>query len=297
MAPSTLRIRRVQWTCYRHFCQEHHLASIPCSDNQLSLFASYLTKYLSYSSICNYVHAVIFVHRLYGYQPPSVWSSSVKLTLLGIKRKPHIVHDPRAPITLGHLKKLKLKLDLSRPSHTMFWACMLLLFRSLLRVSHITDPPHNLRVQDVCFIEPGMVLVIHSSKTNQGSAPPRYIPIARLSYSSMCAFFWLKRWLTLNPAPFSAPLFSHNGSPISYKLFQSVLTSLVSSVGIKQKISSHSFRRGEPPSCRPLAFQLIKIKERGGWKSNAVLTYIAEPIQVKMKREHIIAGVLNKILN
>lgn len=34
MAPSTRHIRNVQWTCYKHFCKEFKLASIPCSDNR-----------------------------------------------------------------------------------------------------------------------------------------------------------------------------------------------------------------------------------------------------------------------
>lgn len=40
-----------------------------------------------------------------------------------------------------------------------------------------------------------------------------------------------------------------------------------------------------------------KIKDRGGWLSDAVLTYIAEPVQVKMNRECGVAKVINKMLN
>lgn len=244
MAPSTRRVRSVQWTCYRQFCQELHLASIPCSDNQLSLFASYLSKFLSYSSVCNYLHAVVLVHRLYWCQAPSLAADSVKLTLLGIKKKPSIVHETRAPITLGHLKRLKLIFNFSKSSHVMFWACLLVLFHSLLRVSHVTQSPHNLLVGDVKFIDSGMILVIRTSKTNQGSDPPRYIPIACLQDKSMRAVFWLKYWLKVTPAPSSAPLFRLNNSPISYSVFQSALASMVSKAGIRQKISSHSFHRG-----------------------------------------------------
>lgn len=297
MAPSTRRIRGVQWKCYKNFCQEYKLNCLPCSDDQSSLFASHLSRYLSYTSICNYLQAVGFIQKLYGLVPPSVSSDSVKLTLLGIKKKPNIGHELRAPITLGHLKKFKLQLVMSKPSHVMFWACLLLLFRSLLRVSHVTQSPHNLQVKDVKFISSGMVLIIHSSKTNQGSAPPRYIPIASLQNKSMCAVFWLKHWLSVKPAPSSAPLFRLNNQAMSYKVFQAALSALVSKAGINQKISSHSFRRGGATFLSAIGLPLDKIKERGGWKSDAILTYIAEPIQVKMKREGVVSRVINDMLS
>lgn len=203
----------------------------------------------------------------------------------------------RAPITLGILKKLRVQLNLSRSSHVMFWACLLLLFRSLLRVSHVIDSPHNLLVGDVKFIHSGIVLVIRSSKTSLCSAPPRYIPIASLQDKTMCAVFWLKHWLTLSQAKPSAPLFTMNQRPLSYNMFNSALSDLVRRAGIQQKISSHSFRRGGATFLSAIGLPLEKIKERGGWKSNAVLTYIAEPIQVKMKREGVVSNVIDEMLH
>lgn len=296
MAPSTLRIRTVQWNCYRQFCLDHHLASIPCTDDQLSLYASYLSKLLTYFSVCNYLHAVIFYHKLTGYAPPSVSSVSVKLTLLGIKRKPHVVHQARLPITLAHLKKIYIHLDLSRSTHIMWWACLLILFRSLLRVSHVTESPHNLLVQDVKFIDAGLILIIHTSKTAQVSSQPRYIPIAHLQDKSMCAVFWLKRWLSLSQAPPSAPLFSLNRRALTYRAFQAALAASVKKAGLKGKISSHSFRRGGATFLSAIGMPIEKIKERGGWKSDTALTYIAEPIQVKMRREGVVSNVINELL-
>lgn len=279
------------------FCYELDVASMPCSNDQLSLYASYLSNCLSYSSICSYIHAVVFVHKLRGFTPPCVSSPSVKLTLLGIKKKPAIVSVTRAPITLGHLKKMRCKLSLSRPSHIMFWACLLLMFRSLLRVSHVTTSPHNLLVGDVKFIQSGMILVIRSSKTSHLNSPPRYIPISSLHDKSMCSVYWLKKWLQVSPSPPSSPLFRVGSSPVSYKGFQSALSSLVARAGINQKITSHSFRRGGATFLSAIGLPLEKIKERGGWKSDAVLTYIAEPVQVKMRREGVVSKVIDNLLS
>lgn len=178
----------------------------------------------------------------------------------------------------------------------MFWACMLLLFCSLLRVSHVTESPHNLLVSDAKFINSGMILLIRSSKTNQCAAP-RYIPIASLHDRSMCAVFWLKRWLLVCPAPPDYPLFRVNNQPMSYRFFQSALSALVIKAGINQKISSHSFRRGGATFFSAIGLPLEKIMDRGGWKSESVLTYIAEPIQTKMQREGVVSKVINSMLN
>lgn len=142
-----------------------------------------------------------------------------------------------------------------------------------------------------------MVLVINSSKTTQTSSPPRYIPVAPLKDKAFCAVFWLKRWLMYAPASPSAPLFRLGRLPISYTTFQLALADLVSKAGIRQKISSHSFRRGGATSLSAIGKPIEQIKERGGWRSDVVLTYISEPIQVKMGREEVVSQVIDKLLS
>lgn len=107
----------------------------------------------------------------------------VKLALQGLKNS-QVAPELRDPTTLSHLKLIFNCLNVRSISQLMFCAAILLLFRSLLCVLHITDTSHCLRVCDVEFIGDGMVLKIFSSKCMKRSATPRLIPIAPLECKS-----------------------------------------------------------------------------------------------------------------
>lgn len=129
LAPSTIRMRQVQWKCYLKCCKVFKFKPIPCSDEQLSLFASYISHFMTYTSVSNYLQAVVWNHKLLNICPPSVSSDMVKMTMAGIKRrsKPHQRKDP---ITMRHLLLMNSCLDMSKTINIMFWACLLVLVGS-----------------------------------------------------------------------------------------------------------------------------------------------------------------------
>lgn len=96
LAPAMLRARGYQWRCYLRFFDNYSLQLIPCSSDQLSLYSTYMPKFLSYSSVCNYLQAVTLYHKLLGLEPPSASHPSVKMTLQGAKKLPQI-HRERDP--------------------------------------------------------------------------------------------------------------------------------------------------------------------------------------------------------
>lgn len=248
---------------------------------------------MCYTSVVNYLQGVILAHKFKGFTPPSVSSDEVKLALQGLKNE-NVSPDPREPISLSHLKSMFICLNLECESQLMFWASVLLLFRSLLRVSHITDSPHCLRVGDVEFVGEGLVLRIFSSKSMKKSKSPRLIPIAPLECSAYCAVYWLKMWLSKNKFGPSAPLFSLKGSPLSYNAFHNALSKVLLRAGIAGKISSHSFRQGGATFLSTIGMPIEKIKERGGWASNAVYKYISESLDVKAQRDGKVAKIMDR---
>lgn len=293
LAPSTVRIRTVQWNCYLRFCKKFGLEPLPCSDNQLSLLASFLSKHMTFGSVSNYLQAVVWVHRLKGLKPPSVSSDLVHMTMTGLKRvsRPPV---PKDPITFKHLKKMYYSLNLSSPLHVMFWSCILTLFRTLLRVSHVVDSPHVLLRRDVVFPPGGGMLVnVHSSKTKLPGSN-HIIPVSELSNSNLCAVYWVKKWISMyNHSP-SDPLFTTpNG--LSYSMFRVALSRLLKAAGIKANLSSHSFRRGGATFLSAVGFPLSALKERGGWASDAVFKYINEPTYVKMARDVKVSKIIDVI--
>lgn len=106
LAPSTLRARKGQWQGYARFCKDFNLKTLPCSNRQLSWFATYLERYMTFSSISNYIQTVILVHKLRNLDPPCVSSHAVKLTLLGVKRLSKPIPNPRDPLTIPILLKM-----------------------------------------------------------------------------------------------------------------------------------------------------------------------------------------------
>lgn len=296
LAPATIRARKYQWNCYLEFCTRFKLKVFPCSNYQLSLYVSFLSYFFSYTSVINYLQGVILGHKFKGFFPPSVSSDEVKLALLGLKND-DVLTAPRDPVTLLHLKAMYSCIDVKVNSQLMFWAAVLLLFRSLLRVSHITDSPHYLRVSDVDCVGDGLVLKVFSSKSMKRSYSPRLIPLAPMECKKFCAVYWLKLWLSTYRREPSAPLFSLGNSPLSYTAFNNALQKVVIRAGIKDKISSHSFRHGGATFLSTIGMPIEKIKDRGGWSSNAVYKYISESLDVKAQRDGKVARIIDRFFS
>lgn len=291
LAPSTRRARKQQWRCYQRFCSQFKLKPIPCSDEQLSWYVTHLMKFMTHGSIVNYIQAVVLAHKLRGLLPPSVSSFTLKLTLDGVKRVGKKSLRSRDPVTISILLSMYNSLDLKQMCNLLFWACCLLLFRSLLRVSHVVLSPHTLRVADVTWVKEGILLTVRTSKTSSSS---RYVPISRSKDSRLCPVFWLARWLNLSRLAATDYLFAVKPNvSLSYNMFSTSLARVVSEAGIKENITSHSFRHGGASFLSELGLPLSKIKERGGWKSNAVYCYLSDSLESKWWLDRKVASVID----
>lgn len=248
-------------------------------------------KFMTHCSIINYLQAVVLAHKLRGIKPPLVSSIPLKLTLAGVKRVGKKSTHSRDPVTLPILLSMYRSLDFSLKSSVLFWACCLLLFRSLLRVSHVVSSPHTLKVSDISWEDKGLLLSVRSSKT---STSLRVIPISMCKDKRLCAVYWLKRWLGLSKLANSDYVFSlRSGVPMSYSVFSTTLTRVVTQAGIKERITSHSFRHGGASFLSELGLSLAKIKERGGWRSNAVFCYLSDSVESKWLIDHKVSTLIN----
>lgn len=286
VAASTLRARLVQWNCYKRFCVKFSINVLPCSSKRLSIYASYLSPFMSYSSIITYLQAVIFVHKINGLEPPSASSPVVKLTLEGIKRSCSSIPHKRDPIKLSHLKSFYGHLDLQRESDLLFWGMCLFLFRTLLRVSHVVISPHTLTWKDVKFKPWGLLVYVRSSKTDQFGSEVVKLPVYRIINTKFCAVFWLRAIRDCQGPQYRGPVFSLPMVPqVSYSWFQSKLKNLARACNIKSHLSTHSFCKGGANFLASCVVPLNQIKARGMWKSLSVFKYLAEPTNVKICQE------------
>ena len=164
---------------------------MPCSSNQACLYVTDLSERLKYLSIVAYYQAVIFYHVCAGYHPVRASDPILCSTLKGIERSKSNSQKGKDPILPAQLKRLVRVIDVSDELEVLVWVAALLMFRTLLRVSHVVLSPHTLKVKDVVFTKDCCVLLIHSSKT-KGKGAPDEIPVVKSGDKNICAYRWLK---------------------------------------------------------------------------------------------------------
>lgn len=197
VAPSTWRNRKSQWKCYRRFCNSYNFTPLPCSDDQLSLYGAFLYRHMSLSSIQVYLQAVIFASKLSSCAPPSLSHDSVKLVLEGTRRTGIVGGSGATPLTILVLKKLFPHVNTSRRVDCVLWAACLLMFFTLLRISHVVESAHTLLIKDVLAHDWGYMLIVRSSKTSRGGAPIK-LPLCKIPDKRFCPVFWIKKLLSLS---------------------------------------------------------------------------------------------------
>ena len=193
--------------------------------------------------------------------------------------------------------------NLSLLLHAAMWALFLVAFFTFLRKSNLV--PDNLRRispkvitrASLAFTPVGANIHVSATKTIQCQQRSLDLPIPRVPGSRLCPIFALRRHLSLNPGPVSAPLFSViSGSglqPITYKQFCAFLSRVISSLQLDpSKFSPHSFRRGGATFAFDCHIPLEIIKLQGDWQRDAYLVYLELSKQQKQRAGQAMADKL-----
>ena len=290
MSQSTLKSREMQWGCYLRACVEYDWAPMPCNVEQACLYVSHLAGNLQYSSILAYYQAVIFFHVCAGLNPVRLSNPVLKATMNGIKRLGPSAPRGKDPIFPCHLREISRVVDYTDIAEYLVFVAALLLFRSLLRVSHVIVSAHTLLRSDVMFNENGCVLLVRSSKTLQKGAENFCIPVSKGKDKSICASSRLERMVSVLPMKPSDPLFSAPGVPIlTYSMFSKRFASLLSKAGVKGNFASHSLRRGGATFMSMQKCDIADIKDRGRWASDCVFRYLKPPMSHQSKVDRKVA--------
>lgn len=83
--------------------------------------------------------------------------------------------------------------------------------------------------------------------------------------------------------------------PMSYNMFSVTLERAISQAGVEANITSHSFRHGGASFLSELGLPLSKIKDRGGWKSNAVYCFLSDSLESKWWVDRKVSTLINEI--
>lgn len=283
---STRRTYSSAQKSYLDFCSKYQLLPIPCTEETVLLFISYLYKNnLKGSSIRVYLSAVRSLHVEEGYGNPLHDYLRVKQALRAID----VLSDkPRKklPITLDIMTSLYSLLDNSIESK-MLWSAFTLAFFGCLRASEVVvrtafDPNVNLCKNDVSFSctsqDTIMTVRIKTSKTdkfNKGfNVVISCVPHLACAVCAMKCYMHLNNWYGDYQPLFKTP----RGIFLTRSLFQKQLSLYMSMLGYpSQQYSGHSFRAGCATVAAAAGLMDWEIKLLGRWVSDAYQGYIRAP--------------------
>lgn len=242
-------------------------------------YVTFLSKYMKLSSIVTYYQAVRFYHNLFGLAAPALSNPAIKLVINGIMNTPAGISVSKDPLDVPDLQKIFDFVCFDIDVHVLTWIAIVLMFRSLLRISHWVVSPHTLCREDLEMKKWGVVLRVRSSKTMKSSRGPVFLPLVK-SDSLLCPLRWCKFLLINYPVPLDQRLLSTPKMKcFSYEMFSRVFKVLCKKAHLLGNYSSHSLRRGGTTLLANNGVHVDDIKLKGLWTSNAVNKYMVPSLE------------------
>ena len=287
---------RTQWKKFDKFCEYFELSiKFPFTAELLVAYITWLcTQLRAQNSVQNYVSGMKTFHVLKGFATDGFDDISVKLALKGAARRLHHTKKQAQPMTPTILYQLRQLLDLRTPMDATYWALFILSFVMFMRKSNMVpdsvksfNPSKQLIRADFRLKNGNLMVHGKWSKVNQFGSRTGGIPVLAMD-SVLCPVMAFKDMCTLVPGEGKDPAFCvMTGGvlrPITYRMFQQKLKSLVEAAGYNPAdFSTHSFRRGGASLAYKAGISGETIKVLGDWKSNAYMEYLECPLVVKTK--------------
>ena len=287
---NTLSTRNSQWKKYLKFCSDIDQIPLPADIQTIVRFLVFLARGCKYSTINNYLSAVIALHKFYGYDVIFRDSFLVKLVMRGLKSQLGDQKCQMQPLSVSQMRAIHHSTVRSSLDETL-WGVLMLSFRSLLRKSNIVPEStgsmrHVVRRKDVVFSPQGVTIFVRSTKTLQTQEYVLELPINFVKDKVFCAASALQDHIAFAPGPDDGPLFlkQANGRwvPILYKEVLAFIKLGVTNIGLPQhEYGTHSFRRAGAGFLHGIGVPLEDIMSMGDWRSLAVLDYLITPTSRK----------------
>ena len=272
-----------RWKRYYDFCEQYEIIPIPASITTVCLFITHLTKSVSYVTIRNYISSLWLLHDQLGETHVDPAGFLIKSTMNGAKRVLGCATRQVDPLSPQNLQDIYKQLDMELWCDFTMWCAICLCYRCLLRVSHISVSPHNIRVKDVTFWRGGMDIKLRSSKTIQYQERTQLIPVVQATGSVLCPVGLMYRYLTRSNLGLDDVIF-----PFTYKTFSLKLSALCTKAKLEGDFSTHSLRRGAATYLASF-LPLHEVKQYGDWRSLAVLLYISDNYKSRREKDLCVA--------
>lgn len=254
---------------------------------------------MAYVSINNQVSAIVTLAKLNGSDVDIRSDFNIRLTMAGLRRILGDTPSPKDELLPSDLVKMRRFVNPNDFTEWSTWIGVVFLYRSMLRKCHVFSDEFDYNMlarRDIEFTHYGMMVSVSRSKTIQFRERIHEIPISR-GGGSLCAVSLLKAYFHEFPTILSAPLLSRfkDGKliKVTYKKALSFLKTWAKSAGVQKDVGMHSLRRGSATLMSLGGIPIEHIKNRGDWKSSAVLQYLAYPVHQKLSIEEKIVGLLS----
>ena len=296
-AEGTLTNLTYEWVKFLDFCLFYQLQALPAHPHTLCRYAQYVASLVkSHQTVVSYLSGVKTLHLLMNVSTVAFNSFLFRLAMRGMNRlNTHVPHQA-PPMTAHLLKDIHKLLDFTKEDDVILWAVLLVGFFLLLRKCNLVpdaankfNPLKQLKRDDLQFCQDHIKVVLTWTKNNQFREPLKFA-LPRIPGSMLCPVEALVTLFTLIPGSGSESVFKRsNGSCYSYNNLQTRLASLSESLGLKDKLTSHSLRAGGATNAFLAGVPAEIIKILGFWKSDTYLQYIRMPEEARLA-----AGVLVK---
>ena len=299
-ADNTLKTRNSQWSKYFKFCIDYGFCALPAEPSTIARFLVFLSRHCKYSTINNYLSAVITLHKFYGRDVDFRQFYIIKLVLKGLKRQLGTAVSQSRPFSLGELAMMYSSLDMSLQTDRDLWSAVIFSFRTLLRKSNVVpdrigEYTHVVRRKDIEFHDWGVMVHVSSTKTIQHRQYVLHIPIHYVSDTKFCAATAIRLHFLAVPGDPNDPLFLKRpfGRPYLYSDLLMFVKRLALNIGVvNERVGCHSLRRSGAGFMHSIGVPLEDIMSAGDWHSMAVLLYLSTPMSRKHNIQEKVSGSL-----
>lgn len=270
-AESTLSAYRGDWQQFVSYCGQTGVESLPALPAVVCNWIAVLAATHKPASISRKLAAVAAAHRMAGFDSPTT-SEAVKLTMSGVRRTVGVRQRQARPLLVGDLRRIiaVLPADLAGVRDA---SILLLGFSGGFRRSEIA----SLGVEDITFVDDGVVVLIRKSKTDQ-EQQGREVAIPTGSSRATCPVAALRNWIEASGIE-SGPLYRSidrhgnlSSAPLTGHSVGLIVKRSAALVGMDGDLfSGHSLRAGLVTAAAEGGANEVAIMNTTGHKSSAMV--------------------------
>ena len=272
------------------FCRLHDLTENKLEEYDILSYIVYLKKKLkSPGAVLNYLSTARTWTLAVTGSAKSFDTYRVTTLKKGLKRTMSPVLTNKPPFLIEHLKHVVDVFDSLGSAARVMKAYILIAFCSALRQSNLIlhnlldKEEHVLLARNVSVTKKGLELVIRTSKTTT-CYEQKLIVIPRASNPQYCPVVaWLNFRVLKAAAHARLAFVTSNGSPLLSRPATNLIRQALTHSTYKRPMSFtlHDIRRASVQTCAKGGATLGQLKALGGWKSDAIFSYLPRELVAK----------------